>query len=163
MFFVRSSLFSQGSKSPSKTSHQLTKSSRSSQVQRWSLAVMDLTAWWGVKFLMTSWAWSSHYNISLTSSMKCMEKDRRWRTWLICILGIYLQLLLYVFPFIYFIDIFFSFDILIYPTLKIINHIAEEHIGKMKNNVSPVTLRLLVSPEEFEPLRQASFKSPFCI
>eukprot|EP00026_Physarum_polycephalum_P007999 Phypoly_transcript_08073.p1 GENE.Phypoly_transcript_08073~~Phypoly_transcript_08073.p1 ORF type:complete len:361 (+),score=66.55 Phypoly_transcript_08073:422-1504(+) len=43
------------------------------------------------------------------------------------------------------------------------NHIAEEHIGKMKNEISPVTLRLLVSAEEFEPLKKASFKSPFYI
>jgi hypothetical protein len=66
-----------------------------------------------------------------------------------------------------------------YPTLKIMKHVAEEHVGKEKNGnfhisktvelknlclgISPVTLRLLIDTKTYSRLKDASFKSPYRI
>ncbi len=50
-----------------------------------------------------------------------------------------------------------------YPVMKLMHHIAEEHIGTEKYGKSPVTLRLLVSRKEYEGLKDATFKNPFLL
>ena len=50
-----------------------------------------------------------------------------------------------------------------YPTLKIMHHVAEEHIGKVKEGKTPITLRLLINKKTYENVKGASFKSPYFI
>jgi len=54
-----------------------------------------------------------------------------------------------------------------YPTLKLMNHVLQEHVGKptLKDGVqrTPVTLQFLVDRETFKRLKNASFRSPYRI
>jgi 2-polyprenyl-6-methoxyphenol hydroxylase-like FAD-dependent oxidoreductase len=50
-----------------------------------------------------------------------------------------------------------------YPTMKVMGCIATEHVGKEKEGVTPVTLRLFVDEKTLETLSEATFKNPLCL
>ena len=51
-----------------------------------------------------------------------------------------------------------------YPTMKIMNHVVEEHVGRTNGQGrTPVTLRLLVTEETHARVKGASFKNPYYI
>ena len=50
----------------------------------------------------------------------------------------------------------------VYPTLKVMKFIGEEAVGKPGNdNITPITLRLLIDKDTFDRVKEASFKNPF--
>lgn len=51
----------------------------------------------------------------------------------------------------------------IYPTLKFINTIAEEHIGKPKDGITPVTIRFFIDKDNYEKMQGATFKHPYTL
>lgn len=51
-----------------------------------------------------------------------------------------------------------------YPTMKIMDHVVEEHVGRPNGQGrTPVTLRLLVTEETHARVKGASFKNPYYI
>ncbi len=48
-----------------------------------------------------------------------------------------------------------------YPTLKLLNHAAQEYVGRAREGRTPVTLRIIVSAAEFIELSGATFKKPW--
>ncbi|MAE21292.1 MAG: hypothetical protein CMK92_02575 [Pseudomonas sp.] len=48
-----------------------------------------------------------------------------------------------------------------YPTLKLIRHVITEHVGKSRGGRTPVSARLLVSEQEYQSMRDATFKNPW--
>lgn len=48
-----------------------------------------------------------------------------------------------------------------YPTLKIMDALAQEHIGSEKNGITPITLRIFINKKKFEQMRDANFKHPY--
>ena len=49
----------------------------------------------------------------------------------------------------------------VYPTLKAMRSIAQEHIGREKDGKTPVTLRLFVDRHKYEEMQTASFRHPY--
>lgn len=48
-----------------------------------------------------------------------------------------------------------------FPTLKVMDALAQEHIGTTKNGVTPITLRIFINKKKFEQMRDANFKHPY--
>ena len=48
-----------------------------------------------------------------------------------------------------------------YPTLKLMNHVAVEYVGKEKNGRTAVTLRLIIDKKTYKNMDGASFKNPY--
>lgn len=47
-----------------------------------------------------------------------------------------------------------------YCTQKLMDHLAFEYVGKERDGVTPVTLRLFITPEMYKDMPEASFKQP---